>query len=180
MKKGQTDSTFFYDKVRLRLDHLPDKDKISVLDCFCGEGTIWKAVQKETKRNIKVLGIDKKNYKTVDLVGDNVKYLEGMDLNMFDVIDLDAYGMPIRQLELLFSRGLKDKIIYVTYIQVGMGSISRKLLVSLGYTKVMINKVPTLFFRDGREKFLHYLAVHGVKRVCMRSKNRYNYLVFKI
>ena len=52
MSKAKTDNSMFWDKVLLRLNHLPEKNNINVLDCFSGNGEIWDQIKKMTKKNI--------------------------------------------------------------------------------------------------------------------------------
>ena len=57
----QTDNPYFDEKVKLRMDNLPAKNHIKVLDCFHGEGLIWDVIKK-SRPDIKfeVVGIDQK------------------------------------------------------------------------------------------------------------------------
>ena len=88
-------------KVTLRLNHLPEKKEITVLDAFAGKGTIWNMVQKRTDKKIRTLAIDKNYYDNIDIVCNNLKVLAGIDLGRFDIVDLDAYGIPFAQMQLL-------------------------------------------------------------------------------
>lgn len=162
MSIKKTNNSHFKAKVNLRLENLPEKKStVRILDCFSGTGEIWKAVQKETKTELKVLGIDKKtDYPGVYLKGDNMKYLRSLDLNQFDIIDLDAYGTPIKQLEVIFNRHFKG-IIFITFIQTLFGGIPKIMLNCLGYTDNMIKKCPTLFNKNALEKFKQYLFIRG-------------------
>lgn len=171
------------DKVLLRVNNLPENNPIKVLDCFGGEGKIWDKVRLMTKRKIHVLPIDKNAYEgKVYLKGENIKYLKTLDLEKYDVIDLDAYGMPYKQLGIIFDRlkPTKTTTIFVTFIQVNVGSLQNDFLVELGYTKQMVKKVPTLFARKGFEKFKNYLAKKGIKNIKHRSLDRKHYIYFNI
>src|SRR5688572_9421215 len=104
-KKVNNDADMVEGKIELRVRSLPDKKVIKVLDAFGGEGILWKAVQRRCPdKEIKVLGIDKNKYSKVQLHADNIKFLMGLNLNEFDIIDLDAWGNPIKQLELIFTK----------------------------------------------------------------------------
>ena len=52
----------------------------------------------------------------------------------------------------------------------------------LGYTKPMIRKVRTMFFRDGQAKFLDWLAMNGIKKVKLYATpdKRKNYFCFSL
>lgn len=109
MKHKLTDNSFLGDKVALRLRHIPIKRILTVLDCYHGIGTIWKNVQEKYSGKISIVKIDKiKKDESFQLVGDNIKYLNGMDLSRFDVVDLDAYGIPFEQLKSIFKKNTRE------------------------------------------------------------------------
>ena len=172
MSTTKTDNSFFETKVRLRSENLPKKTTIEVLDCFAGTGAIWRRVRDVVQdRKILVLSMDKKNVSgRLGLVGDNVKFLASMDLRRFDVIDLDAYGSPFAQLKLILAKPLKPgMVIFATFIQSIMGILPHQLLGDLGYTRMMVAKMPTLFCRHGRAKLLAWLGNRGIKSVKIYS-----------
>jgi len=67
--------------VMLRLKYLPDKQEMSVLDCFAGKGVVWREVEKKTDKKINVVGIDKRKIDKIYLRGDNRKFLSSIDLD---------------------------------------------------------------------------------------------------
>ena len=156
MSNQQTDNDdigFGY-KVSLRVETAKENQR--VLDCYAGHGFIWNEVKKLTSLNINVTSIDSRDDKTKPyLKGDNVKFIKALNLDNYDVIDLDSYGIPFQQLEIIFKKKFKG-IVHVTFIQSVMGRLNNNLLLSLGYTKEMIKKCPTLFSKNGYEKFKHY------------------------
>ena len=178
----KTDNSHFGEKVKLRVDNLPDKDPVLVLDMYAGSGRIWTEVKKITGRNIEVIGIEKKKISgKVYLRGDNKKFV--MDYDQFDIIDLDAYGVPFAQIEKIFAHGSCKKFItFITFIQSQWGVLPRGLLNSMGYTPAMIKKIPTIFNRTGQQKFLQYLGNKGVTtvRIYHTADFRKNYLCIKI
>lgn len=186
MSNRQTDNSFFASKVNLRLRHLPDKQHIRVLDAFGGDGRIWNKIKTLTDKKIDVLRIDRKDTsKGIYLRGENVKYLKSLDLTKYDVIDLDAYGTPYEQLEIVFNSLSANKtnyeiVCFVTFIQTMLGALPRKLLYRLGYTKQMVEKIPTLFSMKGFEKLKRYLYLRMVRRICSMSSSRKHYLCFKL
>ena len=182
MSKGITktnnDSRLLEGKVMLRIESLPAKKDITVLECFGGEGVLWNAVKRRCPdKHIRVLSIDKNKYRRVQLQGDNLKYLQTMNLQQFDIIDLDAWGSPVKQLEILFKRRYTG-IVHCTFIQSMMGNLPDELLLANGYTKAMLTKIRSIFVTDGLQKFLNYLAKNGVKNCHILTKNRKNYLWF--
>jgi hypothetical protein len=108
---AKTDNLFLRDKIDLRKTFLPKKCKIYVLSCFDGHGKIWKTIQSEENIDITVTGIDKKRIQGV-LVGDNRKFLRVLDLKKYDIVDLDAYGNPFEQIEILIKRKFSGDIFF--------------------------------------------------------------------
>ncbi len=180
----KVDHSYLMDKVMLRVNHLPRKKAITVLDAFHGSGTIWKNVRKKTEKEIQVVGIDKKPGKGpgLTLEGDNLKFIPSLDLSPYDVIDLDAYGVPYRVLKEIFKNGSARKGAYVfaTFIQSVQGRLPTEMLEELGYTKAMIKKAPALLCRHGLEKLTNFLSILGVKSINYISKDRKYYLYFKM
>lgn len=156
----KTDNSFLREKVNLRLESLPDKSDVKVLECFAGDGKIWNQVKKRTGKKIDILKIEmKKGKKGTYLQGDNMKYLGGLTLELFDIV-------------------------HVTLIQKGLGRINSRLLYDLGYTKGMVQKVPTLFGKNGFEKVKQWLALKGVNKIKFITKKtrmaEKNYFWFEI
>ena len=177
MNRVQTDHSHFEEKVKIRLDNLPEENPVKVLDLFSGNGLLWNEIQRRTGREILVLRIDRERGKRgAYLVGDNLKF--NLDYGRFDVVDVDAYGVPFRQLERIFAQSSKPKRVFITFIQSQWGTLPRKMLNALGYTDRMIKKVPTLFNRAGQEKFLRYLALKGVQKcqISYTPDRRKNYV----
>ena len=143
-------------KVTLRLNHLPEKNEIIVLDAFAGKGTIWNLVQKRTDKKIRTLAIDKNYYDNIDIVCDNLKVLAGIDLGRFDIVDLDAYGIPFAQMQLLFKNKYQG-IVFVTFIQSFYGNLPTAILMQSGFTPEMIRKARTLFSKKPLEVLETYL-----------------------
>lgn len=180
-RQTKTDNSFLETKVRLRLENLPDGE-ISVLDCYRGSGIIWKTIrQRQPERNIIVMGIDRKSQAGIYLRGDNLKFLKSMDVRKFDVVDLDAYGIPYEQLKTLFSKQTRPGVVvFMTFIQSIFGRLPCRMLRDLGYSYSMVRKCPTLFNRNGFEKLKLWLAMNGVRQIKHFSTNRKHYLCFKI
>lgn len=176
----KTDNSYFEQKVGLRIDSLPEKDVIYVLDCFAGTGKIWNEVKKRSKKNIEVLSIEKESGKNkCALVGSNLKYLNVIDLSKFDIIDLDAYGIPYTQLNIIFKRSYNG-IIHVTAIQSGMGQLPTGLIKDIGYTPEMTQKIKSIFNTKGLDKLKNYLYLHGVQSIEGYFIDRKNYFYFTI
>lgn len=177
----KTDNSFFDEKVKLRVDNLPNADPVNVLDMFHGQGLIWDEVRKRTLRAINVLGIDKKgDIPKIYLQGDNRKFQ--LDYSLFHIVDCDAYGSPISNLEDILKRARTPLTVFLTFIQSGYGAMPKKLMYALGYTSSMLDKCPAIFYRHGQKKLLDYLWTIGIRNVKMYSTpdTRKSYLCIKI
>lgn len=178
MKSLQINNSYVDTKINLRIENLPKKD-ISVLDCFHGEGILWGRIKKELPQKVNITGIDRKNYNNNALIGENLKYLKKIDLSNYDVIDLDAYGTPVKQLEAILKNGtFKEVVVFYTFIQSLFGGLPHVMLEKLGYTKKMIKKIPSLFNKNGLDKYYYYLQKVGVKRIKNYNINNKNYGCF--
>ena len=180
MNKKVTDNSYLKEKIELRLEslNLIKKGEINILEAFAGDGIVWQKVQNITNKKLNILKIDIKNGKKgVYLIGDNRKFIPLFKFENYDIIDLDAYGIPFYHLEVIFKKKYKG-IVHVTAIQSGMGRLPNGLLKSLGYSKNMIKKIPTLFNRNGLDKLKNYLYLNGIKEIKGYFINRKNYFYF--
>lgn len=151
-----------------------------MLDCFSGHGWVWGAVQAATNTSITVTQLDKREDKTgAYLKGNSLKFLKTMDLSKFDLIDLDAYGTPIQELEVIFEKKYKG-VVHVTFIQSVLGKLPTKMLTDLGYTAEMITKCPTLFNKNGFEKLCKWLKTKGLNDILYIQLKRKSYLYFNL
>jgi len=177
MSKVQTDNSYLELKIEMRVKHLPPKEYISVLDIYSGDGLIWNAVKSRTNKKITVLRIDRKlDKKGVYLKGDNLKYLDSIDLDQFDVIDVDAYVIPFKQLKNILERNYKG-VVFITYIQSMFGALPKEMLMQLGFSSAMIKKIPSIFNQKGLQKLFDWLSIKGIKKVKYYDLNRKNYLI---
>lgn len=175
----KTNNSYLGNKVDLRINYLPAGD-LSVLDCYGGAGKIWVAIGRETGRQIRYLPIDKLDYGVgLFLPGDNLVYLASLDLSRFNVIDLDAYGVPYQQLRVLFDKRFVGRV-FITMNQTIVGELPHDMLTEVGFSRAMLRMSPALCFRNGWQHFLDYLALMGVRQVVHRTKARKHYLTFAL
>jgi len=178
--KTNNDLSLINAKIQLRINSIEHlKGQIKVLELFGGEGILWNEVKKITGKDILVLGIDKNKYKRVQLQGDNLKFIDSLNLNEFDVIDADAWGSPFYQVDKIFSQNYKG-VVHCTFIQTMMGGLSKEMLLRLGYTENMLSKVKSLFNKNGISKFKNYLARKGIKEIFIVTEKKKNYLYFNL
>lgn len=121
-------------KVRLRCDAVDriGKSTVWVLDAYAGYGRMWREVQRQRPHiQIRTLGIDQRDIGPHLIRGDNMKVLPGLDLDRFDLVDLDAYGVPAKQLKVVAGRA-PDVPVLTTAIISTQGRSSNVLLDALG------------------------------------------------
>lgn len=185
LKNQKTDNSYLDYKIKLRINHLPDKQNIKVLDLFHGIGIIWNQIKKQTDKNIEVTGIEidkNKNSNLEVLHGDNLKYLKKLDLSKYDIIDIDTYGSPYKQLKLIFKNKTLQKgtAFFLTDIQIMFGKLPDNLLKEVNITKKMINKIPTLFNKIFRKIALKsYLYKNGIKHITYCEVRNKMYIYFE-
>jgi len=165
----KTDNSYLLGKVILRELLIKDLKNINVLDTFGGEGKIWEMIKKRNlDKNINVVSIEIiKGKNNNAIVGDNLKIIPKMDLSDFDVIDIDAYGSPFKQLKAIIDNGSykNNVIIFTTDIFVMQGRPPNELLSQIGITKNMIKKIPTLFIDFNDRALFDYLYKKGVRKI---------------
>lgn len=85
-------------------------DAPRVLDCFAGEGAVWREVRSRCP-SVVVEGVELDPARAAvagAAVGDNMAVLRSRDLSSFSLVDLDAFGWPDRQLDVLAWRRAGD------------------------------------------------------------------------
>lgn len=134
-------------KIGHRIACLPDNDEpVRVFDAYGGDGDIWKAIIEITGRDIRVATVDREPRQRQQLSLDNIRYLTAANLDGYDVVDLDAWGMPAAQLKALSRHGYEgiipwtciallgsrtDSMITATGIPKEWASVARTLMTSL-------------------------------------------------
>lgn len=92
-------------KVRLRLNVLAELNPARVLDCFCGAGEMYRQAWAQAAE---YAGCDERPWSPADPVSrfvvDNRRLLRALDLQRFNVFDLDAYGSPWEQMMIIADR----------------------------------------------------------------------------
>jgi hypothetical protein len=183
MSSRRTDNSRLEEKVRMRLAHVSDGDR--VLDCYHGNGVIWNRIK--AKKRIEVIGIEKEKGKgSIALYGECEKVIPRLDLSRFDIIDCDAWGIPYKALDALSKNPTLQKTttIFYTFIQTNMGTCPNGILSCAGVTREMIKKCPTLFYGLAFEAFKEFLRRSGVKEIYDSyyrdgaSRKHYGYFVY--
>lgn len=104
-----------------------------VLDAFAGKGLVWKEIcRQRPDLTVRTLGIEKRKYINPDVImGDNRKAMKGMDLGVFTLIDLDAFGCPWEQLQICADLAPQVPVV-LTHIAVDLGPVPKGLLSAAG------------------------------------------------
>jgi len=160
----KTDSSHLSEKIYLRAEYSPS-GPLSVLDAYGGKGVIWREVGK--LRNVEnYISIEKEKGKNPQaLCGDNAKILPRLDLSTYNVIDLDAYGCPVAQIEAVLKNPTlkKGTVIFVTWILAGIAKAPYKAAEYIGVTPQMIKKAQYLFVPLMVDALRAILAAHGIR-----------------
>ena len=182
----KTDNGYLSDKVRLRVDNSPwpsdSETPLRVLDLFGGHGVVWGCVERITGKKVMRTAVDERHdLACFHVHGDNRKVMSGMDLSRYDVIDVDAYGIPADQLRDIFNRKFKGTVFF-TAIQTMNGALPISMLVDLGFPRKITTKAPSLPARRGWKLVCQWLALQGVRTLVHRSdaKRRKHYACFHI
>jgi hypothetical protein len=130
----KTDNSHYGAKIRLRVEAVNrcKSKNLYVLDAYAGYGHMWREVQRQCpKVKIRTLGIDQRPIGPHLIKGDNLKVLPSLDLAAFDIIDLDAYGIPAAQLAIVAQKAPGVPVV-VTAIASRMATLPHLILGSMG------------------------------------------------
>lgn len=176
----KTHNSYFDDKVILRLNNLPEKKHLNVLDCYAYEGNIWNEIKNRAGKDITVTGLEITKTKKINIKTDNIKFLESVEIDRYDIIDLDAFGQPIEQLEIIKEKKWQGTI-FITFIQTGMGNLNKKLLTTYGYSEEMLKKCQTIFTANGFDKLFFYLTTtFNFDKIIYKHDNKKYYICLTI
>ena len=172
------DSEYYNLKINLRINSLPNKKEITVLECFAGEGKVWDSIEKLTDKKINRFRIDINEYKNLDFLGNSLQFIKKANLKKFDIIDLDSWGSPVKYLEILFKRKYKG-IIHCTYC-IPM-SLNPDKILAVNHFKIdhkTILLAPSLFSRNIGQMIESYLIKNGIKAYFGLISANKNYFYF--
>lgn len=166
--RKQTDNASIKKKRGLRKLATQGIQELKVLDCYGGENNMWKPFNLKEYYSIEIV-----KGKGANVYGDNRKILPALDLARYNVIDLDSYGYPIEQIEILYNNPTLKKGTVIIYTAIGnsISALSKKITKSFNIEK-MYKKCPTLFNGKGRDFFHGFLYKKGVRQITyMRLDN---------
>lgn len=157
--RQSTDNSHFELKLEIRRRATEGLKEINVLDLYAGENRLW-----STMHTDRYYGVDIQRFKGLNVVADNARVLEAIDLRAYNVLDMDAYGVPDRQIGVMFrNRTLQagTRVVF-TSITGAMNGTSLNLCKYYGLTRIY-QKAKTMVARQTDELFLGYLYDHGIK-----------------
>jgi hypothetical protein len=165
----KTDNDNLSKKLAIRLFAMnevgkPKTEPISVLDCFTGDALLWYYLIKESGYSIEHVGIDSLPKKGARYLGDNRRYLHKLPIDDYDLIDIDAYGVPYAQMKILAERNYRG-IVVGTFIQCVYGGLPYAMLEDIGYSRKMVRKITKLFFFICWNKWAAFLRILGYEDV---------------
>lgn len=135
--------------LRLRAVAASDHTPVRVLDAYAGLGALWNDVRGRTDRTIAYMGMDKRPDAPRQMIrGDNRKLLRSLDLTRFDLIDLDAYGVPAEQLAIVAERAPGVPVL-VTCILDTRGVVPHEVCRRLGIPLEHVRRAPRAVARLG-------------------------------
>lgn len=187
IKRKKTDNAHVGIKVAVRQEAIANlTDGVRVLDCFCGNNVLWKSVcascpvpgaQAQGFPDV-YLGLEKVNGKgSRNIHGDNLRLIPSLDLSRYNVIDLDAYGIPGAQLiALLQNKTLPDKVVVVyTAITNAVSCGQKKMIQAAGVPYEAYRKCPTLWNKKMLDLWYFVLLKIGVEKVFRVVVNESSY-----
>lgn len=136
-----------------------------ILDCFCGSGVMHREAYGSTNN---YLGLDLKYYNDDrrTIVCDNQRMLRQLDLEGYDLFDLDAYGTPMTAYFLICNRfrwSLRDKIAFVMTDGSGLNAKYNNLSQEL-FNYIQISRhLKTRFQHEEMDTILFMAILKGVE-----------------
>ena len=180
----QTDNSDLESKLHIRqiaIEKLLDNEICpSILECYSGNGVLYSELNKRMSIKLEVTRIDQKNDRQgMYLIGDNRKYLRSLSIEKYNIIDLDAYGIPYDQIKIILDRQWHGTLI-VTHIQSMMGTLPAMLLQDFGITKSMRMACPTMYSKFGLLPIKSMLYDYGARSISGYFINRKSYFSVEI
>lgn len=172
--RHNTDSSGKYQLRKNLIDRLGVNHPV-ILDAYCGPGEMWERAYNKSES---YLGLDKEQFndERATIVCDNTRFLrhKGLNVNRFDIYDLDAFRSPAYPLAIICNRlrlrkGQKKGFLLTCGdgFNTKMNSTSPKLLKYLGVSRHGGAKVQW----DNRKQILQSLIVKACSEAGGRPKS---------
>ena len=182
----KTDNSKLEEKLIIRREVIEKvgKPKIKVVELYAGRSVMWGILRDEYKGKVEIelLSIEKERGKNPRaLQCDNLKFIDGIDLSRFDIVDVDAYGIPSKQLMAIKRQGFKGWVI-VTAIQSMFGALPKEVLFANGITAEMQKKVSAVFVSKGLQYIQNFMYSLGSRliRGFFEDRKYYFYTRFEV
>ena len=182
----KTDNSKLEEKLILRREVIDKigKPEIKVIELYAGKSVMWSILRDEYKDRVKIhlLSIEKEHGNNPRaLQGDNMKFIDGIDLNRFDIVDVDAYGIPAGQLKAIRKQNYRGWVI-VTAIQSMFGALPKDVLLANGITKAMMRKVSAVFVSKGLAYIKNFIYSLGGRTIrgFFEERKYYFYTRFEV
>jgi len=158
-------SSNFHIKRELRIQALKEvKGNVKILDCFHGNGELWKSIMK-VGLEFDLLGIDinpsLSPFETIQ--GDNIEVVKSLDIEKYNIVDLDAYTNPIPLLKYLYPRAKDGTVFIYTLILVRFAYTNNDLVEESGGKNIR-SKSRTILNRSYGEMWSSLLYKLGVTK----------------
>lgn len=166
---AKTDNSKLEEKLIIRREVIRKigKPEINVIELYAGKSVMWSILRQEFAGEVKInlLSIEKEHGKNPRaLQGDNMKFIGGIDLSRFDIVDVDAYGVPASQLIAIHKQHYQGYVI-VTAIQSMFGALPKEVLLSNGITRAMMKKVSAVFVSKGLQYIKNFMYSLGCRHI---------------
>ena len=158
--RKKTDNSHLEWKEELRRMATEGLDSIRVLDLFAGNNTLWRNFGCE-----RYYGVELSRGKgTRNVYADNLRIIPSLTLSRFNVVDCDAYGSFVKQLEALFANPTlaPGTVIVFTEIHPLIGEMPTELIPD-SLKQMHSRAPPSLFNKYSRELFEGRLHRFGVE-----------------
>lgn len=176
----KTDNHYTADKIALRVDMTAHLSEVIVADVFGGHGVVWSGVERLSGKPVSRTAFDNRlDLGMPHLHGDNTKTLRGVDLSRFNVVDLDAYGIPADLIQHVVGSGFKGTV-FVTAIQTMQGQMPKAITSGIGLPPTLYRSCPSIISRRGWTYLKAWLASLGVQQITHRSAGRKHYFGFEL
>ena len=157
----KTDNKSIANKIFIRKEAIKYLKEIKVLDLFAGRNVLWDNIKTD-----RYYGIDIESNKGKNLNADTRNVFDSIDLNEFNVIDCDSYGIAFDIYKKLLTNKniMKGTIILYTLITNEFTKIQNEAKKEFNFQHIY-HKAPSLFNARAIEFFYEMLANYGIKEV---------------
>jgi hypothetical protein len=175
-------SSHFDVKVKLRLTALEKLcgEDINILDCYHGNGDIYKKVEQSVKFDITGIEINDSLSPFKCIKGDNLKIIDEIDLRKFNVIDLDAYTDCTNLLKKIIPKLTQKTLIIYTMIINRMAGMPKNLIMNEVAINNKIKTITNKFINEKWAAFLKSLGVETYKEITFSENcflKKYGYFI---